>query len=142
MAISFYCGHNSLNTNLRSNIENLVSNANNYQVNQKLLVERSFLDQNLEQEACDKIFDILFNSDGRINNFCLVFTLSIELFYESDFSEINDYIINIVNEACGKIEPAILRKLQYGLNLHVIVIPINEENEVTDTFLKDLDSEG
>lgn len=142
MAISFYCGHNSLEINLISNIENLTSNANKYHFNQKLLLERSFLDQNLEQEVCDKIFEIIFNFEGRISNFCLVFTLSMELFYKSEFSEVNDYIVSIVDEACKKINPIILRKLKYGLNLHVIVIPINVENEITETFFKDLDSES
>ena len=138
MAISLYCGHNSLDINLGLNIEKLILNANNYQFNQKLLLERSFLDQNLEQEICDEIFDILFNFEERISNFCLIFTLSMEFFYDSEFSEVNDYIVNIVTDACQKINPILLTKLKYGLNLHVIVIPINTENEITDTFLKDI----
>lgn len=142
MAISFYCGHNSLEINIISTIENLILNANQYQFNQKLLLERSFLDQNLEQEVCDKIFDIIFNFEGRISNFCLIFTLSMESFYESEFSEVNDYIVSIVINAYKKIEPNMLKKLKCGLNLHVIVIPINVENEITETFFKDLDSEG
>ncbi|NDX19127.1 hypothetical protein [Acinetobacter baumannii] len=142
IAVSFYCGNNLLDNNIVSNIENIISNANNYQFNQKLLLERSFLDQNLEQDICDKIFDILFNFEKRISNFCLVFTLSMELFFESDFTEVDDYIVNIVNEACKKIDITLLRKLKYGLNLHVIIIPINEENEITATFLKDINNEG
>lgn len=61
-----------------------------------------------------------------------------EFFYDSEFSEVNDYIVNIVTDACQKINPILLTKLKYGLNLHVIVIPINTENEITDTFLKDI----
>ncbi|WP_180104018.1 hypothetical protein [Acinetobacter sp. YH12134] len=139
LAISNYCGHNALESNIKINIEHIISNVNNYQFSQNLLLERSFLDQNIDQEICDRIFDILFNYDGRISNFCLIYTLSMELFIESEFDNVNDYIISIINKACDKIDNTILKKLNLGLNLHIIVIPMNVENEIADKFLKDLD---
>ena len=100
------------------------------------------MDQNIDKEICDQIYDILFNHKGRINNFCLIFSISMELFYDSCFDEVNDYILNIIDQACEKIDDAILKKLKYGLNLHVIVIPMNQTNEITEKFLKDLNGES
>ncbi|RJN67620.1 hypothetical protein ABUS04_06360 [Acinetobacter baumannii] len=142
LAISIYCGHNLLETNIRMNIEKIILNANSYQFDQNLLMERSFLDQNLDQEVCDKIFDLLFSYQGRISNFCLVFTVSMELFHESEFEDVKDYIENLIENSCNNIDSTILKKLKSGLNLHVIVIPINVENEITEKFLKDLTGES
>nr|WP_312823219.1 hypothetical protein [Acinetobacter oleivorans] len=141
-AVSSYCGHNQSTLNIKESIEHIISNANYYEVKQNLLFERSFLDQNIDKEICDQIYDILFNHKGRINNFCLIFSISMELFYNSCFDEVNDYILNIMDQACETIDDVILKKLKYGLNLHVIVIPMNQTNEITEKFLKDLNGES
>lgn len=138
LAISFFCGHNSLESNIQNNMKNIIDNANKYKFNQNLLLERSFLDQNFEKEICDHLFNILFEEESRIKNFCLVFTISMEDFHDSDHSEIDDYIKYVVRQACDKINNETLKKLKLGLNLHVIVIPINKENEISDKFLEDL----
>lgn len=142
LAISFFCGHNKLESNIQLNIEKLIENANNYSFNQKLLLERSFLDQNFEKEICDHLFSILFENENRIQNFCLVFTISLEFFRESNFTEVTEYIKDIVDKACNNISEETLRMLKFGLNLHVIIIPINKEDEITEKFLKDLTGEN
>ncbi|UCZ80956.1 hypothetical protein LHL03_07440 [Pectobacterium carotovorum] len=138
LAFSNYCGANNLVEDLNGEIGKVVYNFNLYGFNQELFLERSFLKQKLPESDCETLFNIIFSGEKNIRSFCLVFTISLERYDRKEFSTINDYIISLVDVACGTIDENVLNALSFGLKLNLLIIPTNTVNELSETIVREL----
>ncbi|POD98007.1 hypothetical protein BVY05_20785 [Pectobacterium odoriferum] len=64
--------------------------------------------------------------------------MSLERYDRKEFSTINDYIISLVDVACGTIDENVLNALSFGLKLNLLIIPTNTVNELSETIVREL----
>lgn len=138
LAFSNYCGHNNLVKELNNEVEKVISNFNFYRFNHDLFLERSFLEQKLQESECETLFKLLFTGNKELKTFCLVFTLSMENYNKNEFSTVNSYIISLVNDACDSIDEGTLNKLSSGLKLNLLIIPSNKADELSQAIVREL----
>ncbi|WP_265671400.1 hypothetical protein [Klebsiella grimontii] len=138
LAFSTYCGANNLVEELNREVGKIISNFNLYGFNQELFLERSFLKQKLPESDCETLFKILFTEGKNIQTFCLVFTMSLEGYDKKEFATINEYIISLVDMACGTIDNNVLSALSSGMKLNLLIIPTNKVNELSEAIVREL----
>lgn len=137
LIVSNYCGADDFEQDLTNSFYKMLDNINCYSMNDRLLLERSYLSKEMDPALSESLYEALMDFNNQpITSLCLLYTISLLHYRCPPDTDINKFMVKLVNDASALIDRNYLSKLDYGLEVEIIAVPVNHRTEMSEIFTR------
>ncbi|KAF0858581.1 hypothetical protein Y888_15465 [Mixta calida B021323] len=137
LIVSNYCGADDFEQDLANSFYKMLDNINCYSMNDRLLLERSYLSKEMDPALSESLYEALMDFNNQpITSLCLLYTISLLHYRCPPDTDINKFMVKLVNDASALIDRNYLSKLDYGLEVEIIAVPVNHRTEMSEIFTR------